>query len=211
MRALRNIPPVLGIVWESGPAVVMWGMALRVVTAVTPLGMLAVTRLIIDAVVAHVARHEPLVRHFWALVALEFGLAALAAILTRAIDYCDTLLADKFTLHISVRIMEHASSLDLASYEDPAFYDKLQRARVQATDRLGMIQSIGRVLQQVITTVTLAAGIFFYTPWLLIVLVLAVIPAFFGETHFAFLGYSLSSASSTTCVTSGRARKAPRS
>ena len=191
MRALRNVPPVLRIVWESGPAVVMWGMALRFLTAVIPLGMLAVTRLIIDAVVAHVARHQPLMRHFWGLVVMEFALAASAAVLTRAIDYCDTLLADKFTLHISVRIMEHASSLDLASYEDPAFYDKLQRARVQATDRLGMIQSIGRVSQQVITTITLAAGIFVYAPWLLIVLILAVIPAFFGETHFAFLGYAL--------------------
>ena len=54
-----------------------------------------------------------------------------------------------------------------------------------------MIQAIGRVLQQVITTATLAAGIFFYAPWLLLVLIAAVIPAFFGETHFAFLGYSL--------------------
>jgi ATP-binding cassette, subfamily B, bacterial len=191
LRALRNIPPVLRIVWESGPAVVVSGTALRILSALIPLGMLAVTRLIIDAVVAHVANHLPLVPHFWWLVGLEFLLAGLGAVLTKAVDYCDTLLADKFTLHISVRIMEHASSLDVSCYEDPAFYDKLQRARVQATDRLGMIQAMGRVSQQVITTVTLAAGIFVYTPWLLLILIAAVVPAFFGETHFAFLGYSL--------------------
>ena len=191
LRALRNIPPVLRIVWESGPAVVVFGTVLRILSAVIPLAMLAVTRLIIDAVVAHVANHLPLAPHFWRLVVLEFVLAGLGAVLTKGIDYCDSLLADKFTLHISVRIMEHASSLDVACYEDPAFYDKLQRARVQATDRLGMIQSIGRVTQQVITTVTLAAGIFVYTPWLLVVLIAAVVPAFLGETHFAFLGYSL--------------------
>jgi ATP-binding cassette, subfamily B, bacterial len=191
LRALRNIPPVLRIVWESGPAVVVSGTALRILAALIPLAMLAVTRLIIDAVVAHVASHRLLAPHFWRLVVLEFVLAGLGAVLTKAIDYCDSLLADKFTLHISVRIMEHASSLDVACYEDPAFYDKLQRARVQATDRLGMIQAMGRVSQQVITTVTLAAGIFVYTPWLLLVLIAAVVPAFFGETHFAFLGYSL--------------------
>ena len=191
LRALRNIPPVLRIVWESGPAVVVSGTVLRILSAVIPLAMLAVTRLIIDAVVAHVANHLPLAPHFWRLVVLEFVLAGLGAVLTKGIDYCDSILADKFTLHISVRIMEHASSLDVACYEDPAFYDKLQRARVQATDRLGMIQSIGRVTQQVITTVTLAAGIFVYTPWLLVVLIAAVVPAFLGETHFAFLGYSL--------------------
>jgi len=191
LRALRNIPPVLRIVWESGPAVVVSGSVLRVLAALIPLAMLAVTRWIIDAVVAHVANHGPLIPRFWWWVALEFGLASLGAILSRAIDYCDALLADKFTLHITVRIMEHASRLDLASYEDPVFYDKLERARVQATDRLGMIQAIGRVTQQIITTATLAAGILVYSPWLLLVLIAAVVPAFLGESHFAFLGYSL--------------------
>jgi ATP-binding cassette subfamily B protein len=87
--------------------------------------------------------------------------------------------------------MGHASRLDLASYEDPVFYDKLERARVQATDRLSMIQAVGRVIQEVITTFSLAAGILVYSPWLLAVLVLCVVPAFLGESHFAFLGYSL--------------------
>ncbi len=191
LKALKNIPPVLRIVWESGPAVVASGIALRVVSALTPLGMLAVTRLIIDGVVTHLAHHTPLRVHFWWLVGLEFGLALVGTLLARAGDYCDTLLADKFTRHITVRIMEHASSLDLARYEDPVFYDKLERARVQATDRLGMIQAIARLLQQVITTVTLAVSIVVFSPWLLLVLVVCVVPAFLGESHFAFLGYSL--------------------
>jgi ATP-binding cassette, subfamily B, bacterial len=191
LKALRNIPPVLRIVWESGPAVVISGAVLRLISALIPLALLAVTRWIIDAVVAHVARHQALIPRFWWLVALEFGLAALGTLLSRSIDYCDALLADKFTLRISTRIMEHASRLDLASYEDPVFYDKLERARVQATDRLGMIQAVGRVAQQIITTITLAAGILVYSPWLLVVLVACVVPAFLGESHFAFLGYSL--------------------
>lgn len=191
LKALRNVPPVLRMVWESGPRVVVSGIVLRVFAAVIPLGLLAVTRRIIDAVVAHAARHQPLIPRFWWLVALEFGLAALATLLSRGTDYCDTLLADRFTLHISTRIMGHASRLDLASYEDPVFYDKLERARVQATDRLSMIQAVGRVIQEVITTFSLAAGILVYSPWLLAVLVLCVVPAFLGESHFAFLGYSL--------------------
>ena len=51
--------------------------------------------------------------------------------------------------------MKHAAELDLIAYEDPVFYDRLERARVQATDRLGMIQQIGRLIQLVITTTTL--------------------------------------------------------
>ncbi len=191
LKALKNIPPVLGIVWESGPAIVASGVGLRVISSLIPLGLLAVTRLIIDAVVAHLGRHAALRPHFWWLVGLEFGLAALSTILARATDYFDALLADKFTRHISVRIMEHAASLDLARYEDPVFYDKLERARVQATDRLGMIQAIGRLLQLVITTATLAVSIVLFSPWLLLVLIACVVPPFLGESHFAFLGYSL--------------------
>ena len=100
-------------------------------------------RLIIDAVVAHISHATPLRTDFWWLVGLEFGLACLTSVLNRIVDYCDTLLADKFIRHISVRIMHHASRLDLASYEDPLFHDKLERARVQATDRLGMVQQLG--------------------------------------------------------------------
>lgn len=192
MKALKNLPPLLRIVWESGPVVVTTGSVLRIISALVPLGMLMVTRIIIDAVVAHVSsNHVALRPGFWGWVALEFGLASVGTILARTVDYCDALLADKFTRHISVRVMEHASRLDLACYEDPAFYDKLERARVQATDRLVMIQSVGRLSQQVITTVTLAAGILIFSPWLLAVLILCVVPAFLGESHFAFLGYSL--------------------
>ena len=190
LQSLRNIPPVLRIIWDSSPAVVTWGLILRGISALSPLALLAVARLIIDAVVTHLSLGTPLRTDFWWLVGLEFGLACFASILNRIVDYCDTLLADKFIRHISVRIMHHASRLDLASYEDPLFHDKLERARVQATDRLGMVQQLGRLVQQVITTATLAASILLFSPWLLLVLIACVIPAFLGESHFAFLGYA---------------------
>jgi ATP-binding cassette subfamily B protein len=86
--------------------------------------------------------------------------------------------------------MSHAASLDLTAYEDPVFYDRLERARVQATDRLVMIQQIGRLVQQAITTVTLSVTIMVFSPWLMLMLVAGVVPAFLGESHFAFLGYA---------------------
>src|SRR4029077_1779434 len=73
---------------------------------------------------------------------------------------------------------------------DPVFYDRLERARVQATDRLGMIQSIGRLVQLVITTISLSVSILLFSPWLLLLLIVGVIPAFLGESHFALLGYA---------------------
>jgi ATP-binding cassette subfamily B protein len=152
--------------------------------------MLAVSKQILDAVQAKFGG-APLPPEFWYLVAAEFGLAALGAVLGRAIGYFDALLADRFTRHVSVRVIEHASRLDLASYEDPVFYDKLERARVQATDRIAMIQAIGSMLQQFVVAASLAASVFWFSPWLLLLLIVAVVPAFLGESHFAFLGYSL--------------------
>jgi len=191
VEALQNIPPVFRMVWDSAPRAVVWSLILRLLVSAVPVVILWVTKVIIDSVDQHVWHHTPLARDFWSLVALEFVLAVFATVLARLIDFCDTVLADKFTRYISTRIMEHASRLDLTRYEDPLFYDKMERARVQGTDRVMMIQMTGRFIQQAITTVSLAAGILFFSPSLLILLVACAVPAFLGETHFAFLGYSL--------------------
>ena len=191
LEALKNIPPVARMVWESAPKVVALGLIVRFIAAVIPIAMLAVTRNIVDSIYGFTTHQRPLPAIFWWVVGLEFSLACLAAISIRLIDFCDAVLADKFTRHISTRMMEHASHLDLGAYEDPLFHDKMERARVQCTDRIGMIQAIGRLLQQTITTASLAAGILFFSPWLLGLLVACMVPAFLGETHFAFLGYSL--------------------
>ncbi|HEY4819133.1 MAG TPA: ABC transporter ATP-binding protein [Candidatus Acidoferrum sp.] len=191
LRALRNIPPVLRMVWEAAPTVIVASVTLRVMTALLPLAVLKVTQVIIDDVYNLTAHHTALPHYFWWLVALEFGLASLAAILARMINFCDVVLADKYSRHISTKIMEHASRLDLTSFEDPLFYDRMERARVQGTDRIVLIQATGQLIQQLVTTVSLAAGILFFSPWILIALVACVVPAFLGETHFAFMGYSL--------------------
>jgi ATP-binding cassette subfamily B protein len=114
----------------------------------------------------------------------------LGSLLSRTIDFMDALLADKYTRHVSIRVMKHAAELDLIAYEDPIFYDRLERARVQATDRLGMIQQIGSLIQQMVTAVSLSVYIIAYSPWLLLLLVAGILPAFLGESHFAFLGYA---------------------
>ena len=190
VSALRNVPPVLKIVWRSGPAVVAAGLVFRIAISLLPLAMLAITRLIVDYIVHAVSSHQPMPRPFWLLVAAEFGLAILIGVLARTIDYFDALLADKYSKHVSVQVMEHAAALDLLAYEDPVFYDRLERARVQATDRLAMIQAIGRLVQQLVTSISLSLYIVSFSPWLLLLLIAGLLPAFLGESHFAFLEYS---------------------
>jgi ATP-binding cassette subfamily B protein len=189
VRALKNVPAVLHFVWESGPAVVFWNIALRVLVAFLPVGIGIIGRFIIDGVNT-IRMHQPLPQHFWWLVAAEMALAVLIGILSRAVDYCDSLLADRYTQHVSVEVMRKAASLDVTAYEDPVFYDRLERARVQATDRLAMIQQMGRLIQQTVTAIAFSAVLIRYSPLLLLLLVVGIIPAFLGESHFAFLTYA---------------------
>jgi ATP-binding cassette subfamily B protein len=191
MYALRNVPAVIRIFWDSAPRCVALGLALRLIIALLPLGALLITRLIINGVVAYVAHSNGLPKHFWLLVVGDFVLAGLSVVLTRSVDYLDEVLAGRFTMYSSLRIMKHATELDLASYEDPAFYDQLERARVQSIDRVSMIRALGQLLQQSVVAISLAASVFLFSPWLVLILVGCVVPAFLGETHYAFQGYAL--------------------
>ena len=189
LRALKNVPPVLHFVWESGPAVVFWNIAIRIVVAFLPVGIGIIGRFIIDGV-NRIRLHQPLPEHFWWLVGAEMALAVITGILTRSVDYFDNLLADRYTHHVSVEVMRKAAALDVTVYEDPVFYDRLERARVQATDRLAMIQQMGRLIQQSVTAIAFSAVLIKYSPFLLLLLVAGIIPAFLGESHFAFLTYA---------------------
>jgi ATP-binding cassette subfamily B protein len=189
LRALRNVPPVLHFVWESGPAVVFWNIAIRVIVAFLPVGIGIIGRFIIDGV-NRIRMHQPLPQHFWWLVAAEMALAVITGILSRSVDYFDNLLADRYTHHVSVEVMRKAAALDVTVYEDPVFYDRLERARVQATDRLAMIQQMGRLIQQTVAAIAFSAVLLKYSPFLLLLLVIGIIPAFLGESHFAFLTYA---------------------
>ena len=92
--------------------------------------------------------------------------------------------------HISIRVIEHASKLDITAFENPDYYDRLERAKAQATDRIAMIQMMGTLVQQVLTTITLSVYIASYSPLLLLLLIAGTVPALLGESHFAFLGYA---------------------
>src|SRR5579862_5548954 len=192
VAALKNMPPIFRMVWEAAPGVIVASLTCRVLVALIPLAALYVTKVIVNDIDAYRQHQTVLPHNFWYLVGLEFALAGLlAGVLVRMVAYFEVVLADRYSKHISTRIMEHASRLDLTLFEDPAFYDKMDRARVQGTDRVMMIQMSGRLVQEVLTTVSLAVGVFLFSPWLLFFLIICVVPAFLGETHFAFLGYSL--------------------
>ncbi|MEV4882454.1 ABC transporter ATP-binding protein [Chitinophaga ginsengisegetis] len=191
LAALRNLPAFFRMVWQTSPGLAIGNTVLRVAQSAMPLSLLYVGKLIIDQVVHLTKDPGHSTTWLWQLVALEFGLAILSDALSRAISLLDGLLGDLFANHTSVKIMEHAAKLDLDQFEDAEFYDKLERARQQTSGRTVLLAQVLSQVQDIITIVFLAAGLVFFNPWLILLLLLAVIPAFLNESHFNDLYYKL--------------------
>jgi ATP-binding cassette subfamily B protein len=109
----------------------------------------------------------------------------------RGSSLLEGLLGDLFGNRMSVRLMEHAATLDLEHFEDPAFYDHLERARRQTVGRLALLSMLLGAAQSLLTLATLLGALVALSPWLLLLLTVAVLPSFVGETHFAGRSYSL--------------------
>ena len=201
--ALRHLPPFFRLVWETSPALFATALALRLVRALIPVTALWVGKLIIDEVVALTTGTYAVtdVGTFLdtapglaivGLLAAELGLAVLSDLLGRGSALCDSLLGDLFTNETSVRLMRHAAALDLAHFEDADFYDHLERARRQTTSRMVLLSQTFGQLQDSVTVVSLGIGLAAYAPGLLVLLAVALVPAFLGEAHFNAKSYALS-------------------
>ncbi len=188
--ALRNLPRFFRLVWQSSPGMMIANMALRICKAAIPLAILYVGKLIIDGIV-HLRTAGPSHAGLWKLVAIEFALAILSDALSRGVGLLDSLIGDLFANSTSVKIMEHAARLDLEQFEDSQFYDKLERARQQTIGRTILLSQVLSQVQDVITMAFLAVGLLAFNPLLIVLLIVAVVPAFLGESHFNNQGYAL--------------------
>jgi ATP-binding cassette subfamily B protein len=191
LQAMRYVPALLRLVWETHRGYTLAMIVLRLLRAFVPVASLWVAKLIIDQVVLLARTPGASLAPLWRVVTLELGIVVLGEILARTSSLVESLLGDLFSNHISVRLMRHAATLDLAQFEDPQFYDHLERARRQTTGRIGLIAMLLTMGQDVITLLSLGAALVVYNPWLLLLLAVAIIPSFLGETHFASLSYSL--------------------
>jgi ATP-binding cassette subfamily B protein len=191
LRAMRNLPPFLRMVWSTHRGMVAAICALRLLRAFVPLATLWIGKLVIDAVVVATRTGEPHWRRIAELLVVELVIVAVGEAAARTGALLESLLSDLFSNRMSVRLMEHAAELDLKHFEDPDFYDRLERARRQTTGRIALLSQLLGLAQDALTLLTLTGTLLAFSPLLFGLLVLAVIPSFLGETHYAALGYSL--------------------
>ena len=195
LAALRYVPPLLKLVYQTHRGYTVAILALRAVRAFVPLAVLWVGKLIIDGVIAAVRTQASGAAvdwwHLGGLVGLELGFAVVGEALARLSSLLESLLGDLFGNRISVRLMQHAATLDLAQFEDAEVYDHLERARRQTVGRIGLLTLLLGTAQSLVTLISLASVLLLQQPWLLLLLAVAVVPSFLGEAHYASLGYSL--------------------
>ena len=187
---MRYVPALLVLVWQTDRLLTFATAVLRVIRSFVPVATLWIGKLIIDEVIR--ARGAgPNWRRLALLVGIELAIAVGSDALGRASQLVEGLLGDLFTNRMSIRLMEHAATLDLAQFEDPEFYDHLERARRNTTGRIGLLAQVLTLAQDGLTLITLSAALLAFSVWLFVLLVLATLPAFVGEAHFASLQYSL--------------------
>ena len=200
--SLRHLPGLFRLVWQASPALTTASLALRLVRAALPVLMLYVGKLIIDEVVAQMQLPAPghglaawleSGRLDWVgtLLLVELALAVATDLLGRASSLVDALLSELYSKLASIRVMEHAATLDLEQFENSNDQDRLERARRQVTGRTTLLTQVFGQVQDALTVVSFAAGLLAYAPWLIALLVLAILPAFLGEMHFNAQGYRL--------------------
>jgi ATP-binding cassette subfamily B protein len=191
LQALKYLPQFLAMVWQTQPIKLAASFLLRILTALLSPAKLYIAKLIIDEVLQIIQTKNTDYQQLWYYVAIEIALVLLGEILLRYINLLESLLGDLLANESSIRLMQHAALLDLEQFEDATFYDKLDRARKTTVGRTFLFVNLFAQFQDIISLVVLAGALLVFNPYLLVVLVLSVIPAFISETYFNRQDYSL--------------------
>lgn len=200
---LRHLGRLVAQIWRTSRSMTAASIALRLLAALQPIAALYVGKLIIDDVVRLIALEPPgpgfadwwqsgILTPIVTLLAIELALVLVNDIIVRATGLVDSILAELHSNTVSMELMAHAARLDLTHFESAEYQDRLERARRQAAGRNALLSQMFGQAQDILTVITLAAGLFFYAPWLVLLLPLSFLPAVWGETRFNTLAYMLS-------------------
>ena len=189
--ALVYIPRFFKEIWRTSKKLFILSSVCRLIGALLPVVILWIGKIIIDEIVLQSKADVSDLTNLWTFVAIEFGLIILSDLVSRAISLTDSLLGDAYSIESSVTIIKKTNQIDISLLEDSEFYDKLERARTQTTGRVGLMSNALGEVQSLISITTLIAGLIYFEPYLIILLVLSIIPSFINEIWFSQQQYSL--------------------
>ena len=175
----------LALVWSTNRPLTLALAACTLAAGILPAAVAYVGSLIVDAVVGAV-RSGGSARHALELVAVEGVLVAAISAVQRGIQFCQSLLRAQLGQRVNVMILEKALTLELQHFEDSEFYDKLTRARREASTRpLSLVMRTFFLVQNSISLVSYGSLLAHFSPWAVAVLLIAGLPAFAAEAKFS--------------------------
>lgn len=190
-KALKTIPRFFREIYKSSPFLFITNSISRLINAFTPVVILWVGKLIIDEIILQISLEETNLRMLWIYVGIEFGVAILSDLLSRLINLTDGLLGDLYSNDSSEKIIRKTAELTISQLEDPEFYDKLDRARSQTRSRVELMSNVLGQIQTLISVISLVAGLVYFEPILIFILILSIIPSFINEAKFSNTRYSV--------------------
>ncbi|MDG5490918.1 ABC transporter ATP-binding protein [Psychroserpens sp. SPM9] len=189
--ALIFIPRFFKEIWITNKKKFLLSAFCRLIGAVLPVVILWVGKIIIDEIILQSKAETADLTNLWTYVGIEFALIILSDLISRAIALTDSLLGDAYSISSSVSIIKKTNQINISLLEDSEFYDKLERARTQTTGRVGLMSNALGEVQSLISIATLVAGLIYFEPYLIILLILSIIPSFINEIWFSQKQYSL--------------------
>ena len=191
LKALRFIPPFFAEIRKSGPMMFYTNVTCRLMNSFTPIIILWVGKLIIDEIVVQSKLDEASYDQLWWYVGIELGIVVFSDIINRLVNLTDGLLGDLYSNASSVKIIQKSNELNISQLEDADFYDKLERARTQTAGRVNLMSMAMTQAQDLIIIISLIAGLIYFEPWLILLLVISIVPSFMNEIKFSTSRYSI--------------------
>ncbi len=189
--AFQFIPRFLYEIKDASPLYFYTNAFCRIISALTPVAILYVGKLLVDEIILQTQATEVDYYNIIVYAVVELGLVFTTDVLSRLINLTDGLQGDLYSNASSIRIIKKTQELEIAHLEDPEFYDKLERARIQTNNRVGLMSTILSQVQNLIMIVSLIIGLVYFEPWLILILFLSIVPSFLNELKFSSSRYSL--------------------
>ncbi len=190
-KGWRSIPRFFSEIYRAAPGLFLINTLARFLKAFSPVVLLWIGKLIIDEIVRLLEVGTADIDQLWVYVGIELGVALLSDLLGRVVNLTDGLLGDLYSNSSSERIIRKAQELTLEQLEDPEFYDKLERARTQTNSRVNLMSNVLGQAEGLLSVSSLIAGLIYFEPWLILLLILSVIPSFINEIKYSSDRYSL--------------------
>ncbi|SFR37184.1 ATP-binding cassette, subfamily B [Robiginitalea myxolifaciens] len=196
-RAWKSLPRFFREIFRASPALFSANLLCRLLKGLTPVVLLWVGKLIIDEIVRLMQtsgldlENWEAMQGLWTYVGLELLIALVADLLNRAVTLTDGLLGDRYSNDSSERIILKTRELTMAQLEDPVFYDKLERARMETNRRVSLMSNVLSQVESLLSIGSLIAGLIYFEPWLIVLLAISILPAFINELKFSSDRYSL--------------------